>query len=120
MTDRPDDERGGGYSENLTRKLLTLGLGAYFLTEDTVRRYVKDAKLPRDVARGIGRREVDLAPARCEADRDRTSDRRLPDAALAGVEDGPRSHGGEDTPLAPLSPRARAARAPSAGRRGSG
>jgi hypothetical protein len=53
VTDRPEDERGGGYSENLTRKLLTLGLGAYFLTEDTVRRYVKDAKLPRDVAKGI-------------------------------------------------------------------
>jgi hypothetical protein len=52
MTERDDDDRGST-SENLTRKILTLGLGAYFLTEDTVRRYVKDAKLPRDVARGI-------------------------------------------------------------------
>lgn len=48
-----EEERGGGASENLTRKILTLGLGAYFLTEDTVRRYVKDAKIPRDIARGI-------------------------------------------------------------------
>jgi hypothetical protein len=45
-----DDEPRG---ENFTRRLLTLGLGAYFLTEDTVRRYVKDAKMPRDIARTI-------------------------------------------------------------------
>jgi len=52
MTERDDDDRGST-SENLTRKILTLGLGAYFLTEDTVRRYVKEMKIPRDVARGI-------------------------------------------------------------------
>lgn len=39
--------------ESLTGKILALGLGAYFLTEDTVRRYVKDAKIPRDIARSI-------------------------------------------------------------------
>lgn len=49
MTDRPEDEE----SESLTRRILTLGLGAYFLTEDTVRRYVKDAKIPRNIAQGI-------------------------------------------------------------------
>jgi len=47
------DEERGGIPENLTKKILTLGLGAYFLTEDTVRRYVKDAKIPRDIARSI-------------------------------------------------------------------
>lgn len=46
-------EEDGGAAENLTKKILTLGLGAYFLTEDTVRRYVKDAKIPRDIARSI-------------------------------------------------------------------
>lgn len=50
MSDRPDDEE---YPESLTRRILTLGLGAYFLTEDTVRRYVKDAKIPRNIAQGI-------------------------------------------------------------------
>lgn len=50
MTDRPEDEE---YPESLTRRILTLGLGAYFLTEDTVRRYVKDAKIPRNIAQGI-------------------------------------------------------------------
>ena len=50
-SERLDDERGP--SDNLTKRLLTMGLGAYFLTEDTVRRYVKDAKIPRDIARSI-------------------------------------------------------------------
>jgi hypothetical protein len=50
VTDRPEDEE---YPESLTRRILTLGLGAYFLTEDTVRRYVKDAKIPRNIAQGI-------------------------------------------------------------------
>lgn len=50
MSDRPEDEE---YPESLTRRILTLGLGAYFLTEDTVRRYVKDAKIPRNIAQGI-------------------------------------------------------------------
>lgn len=50
MSDRLDDEE---YPESLTRRILTLGLGAYFLTEDTVRRYVKDAKIPRNIAQGI-------------------------------------------------------------------
>ena len=44
------DETG---PESLTGKILAAGLGAYFLTEDTVRRYVKDAKIPRDIARSI-------------------------------------------------------------------
>lgn len=45
------DERG--LPESLTGKILALGLGAYFMTEDAVRRYVKDAKIPRDIARSI-------------------------------------------------------------------
>lgn len=46
-----DDDRGS--TRDLTKKILTLGLGAYFLTEDTVRRYVKDAKIPRDIGKTI-------------------------------------------------------------------
>lgn len=52
-----EDEKGG-LPRDLTKKILTLGLGAYFLTEDTVRRYVKDAKLPRDVAKSITQNAV--------------------------------------------------------------
>jgi len=47
-----DDDRGA-LPRDLTKKIITLGLGAYFLTEDTVRRYVKDAKIPRDVGKLI-------------------------------------------------------------------
>ncbi len=52
------DEEKGGLPRDLTKRILTLGLGAYFLTEDTVRRYVKDAKLPRDVAKSITQNAV--------------------------------------------------------------
>ena len=45
-----EDERSGLHRD-LTKKILSLGLGAYFLTEDTVRRYVKDAKVPRDIGK---------------------------------------------------------------------
>lgn len=51
MGEDEDDDRG--MPESLTGKILALGLGAYFMTEDAVRRYVKDAKIPRDLARSI-------------------------------------------------------------------
>lgn len=47
-----DDSRSGGLPD-LTRRLLSLGLGAFFLTEDTIRRTVGEAKLPRDVAQQV-------------------------------------------------------------------
>jgi|HubBroStandDraft_3_1064219.scaffolds.fasta_scaffold338070_1 hypothetical protein len=37
----------------ITKKILSLGLGAFFLGEDYVRRAVKDAKLPRDIGKSI-------------------------------------------------------------------
>jgi hypothetical protein len=49
--DRSDETRSG--LPELTRKILSLGLGAYFLGEDAVRRVVKDAKLPRDVVNSV-------------------------------------------------------------------
>ncbi|MGE0712949.1 MAG: hypothetical protein AB7N76_04070 [Planctomycetota bacterium] len=53
MTNGPFEDDKTGARGDLTKKILTLGLGAYFLTEDTVRRYVKDAKIPRDIGRAI-------------------------------------------------------------------
>lgn len=47
-----DDSRTGGLPD-LTRRLLSLGIGAFFLTEDTIRRTVGEAKLPRDVAQQV-------------------------------------------------------------------
>lgn len=57
MSERPndprsDDEAKGGLPE-LTKKILSLGLGAYFLTEDAIRRAVKDAKIPREIGKSI-------------------------------------------------------------------
>lgn len=49
---RAGEEPRSGLPE-LTRKVLTLGLGAYFLGEDYVRRAVKDAKLPREIGKSI-------------------------------------------------------------------
>jgi len=37
----------------LTKKILSLGLGAFFLGEDYIRRAVKEAKLPRDIGKSI-------------------------------------------------------------------
>ncbi len=53
MSNGGHEDDKSGLPRDLTRKIITLGLGAYFLTEDTVRRYVKDAKIPRDVGKLI-------------------------------------------------------------------
>ena len=89
----------------------------------TVRRAASPPSRPATSARlcaGSVETSEGAPPARGEPARGRGRDRRLADAALARVEDRPRSHRGEDTPLAALSPRARAGRAPSAARTGSG
>ena len=61
--DHDEDPRGGVLPE-LTRRLLSAGVGAYFLTEETIRRAVGEARLPRDVAnqvvQGAQRRKDDL------------------------------------------------------------
>jgi hypothetical protein len=46
------DDKGGGIPP-ITKKILSLGLGAFFLGEDYIRRAVKDAKLPRDIGKSI-------------------------------------------------------------------
>jgi hypothetical protein len=42
------NEKGSNLSETL-KKLLSTGLGAAFLTEDVIRSYLQDVKLPKDV-----------------------------------------------------------------------
>lgn len=49
---RGDDESRSGLPD-ITKKILSLGLGAYFLTEDAIRRAVKEAKIPRDIGKSI-------------------------------------------------------------------
>src|SRR5438270_6180192 len=53
MTDETDAEDAKGGIPPLTKKILSLGLGAFFLGEDYIRRAVKEAKLPRDIGKSI-------------------------------------------------------------------
>ncbi|MEZ0228425.1 MAG: hypothetical protein ACAI25_07345 [Planctomycetota bacterium] len=59
MTDESEAGRGGdpedpkGGIPPITKKILSLGLGAFFLGEDYIRRAVKEAKLPRDIGKSI-------------------------------------------------------------------
>jgi hypothetical protein len=48
---RDEDAKGG--IPPITKKILSLGLGAFFLGEDYIRRAVKEAKLPRDIGKSI-------------------------------------------------------------------
>jgi len=52
VEDAEADESKGGIPP-LTKKILSLGLGAFFLGEDYIRRAVKEAKLPRDIGKSI-------------------------------------------------------------------
>ena len=49
MPEDNDRERPGALSEKL-KKALSAGMGALLFTEESIRNYVKDAKLPRDIA----------------------------------------------------------------------
>lgn len=57
MSDTSDEASHEGEAKGglppLTKKILSLGLGAFFLGEDYVRRAVKEAKLPRDIGKSI-------------------------------------------------------------------
>jgi hypothetical protein len=53
MTDEAESDEARSGIPPLTKKILSLGLGAFFLGEDYIRRAVKDAKLPRDMGKSI-------------------------------------------------------------------
>lgn len=53
MVDEAESEDAKGGIPPLTKKILSLGLGAFFLGEDYIRRAVKEAKLPRDIGKSI-------------------------------------------------------------------
>jgi hypothetical protein len=50
---RADDDDARSGLPDITKKILSLGLGAYFLTEDAIRRAVKEAKIPREIGKSI-------------------------------------------------------------------
>lgn len=51
--DASDEDAARSGIPPLTKKILSLGLGAFFLGEDYLRRAVKEAKLPRDLGKSI-------------------------------------------------------------------
>lgn len=51
-TDPERERRGSGLSD-MMRKAVAAGMGAVFMTEESVRAYVSEAKLPREIARSI-------------------------------------------------------------------
>jgi hypothetical protein len=53
MTDESDADDARSGIPPITKKILSLGLGAFFLGEDYIRRAVKEAKLPRDIGKSI-------------------------------------------------------------------
>ena len=53
MSDEAESDEPKGGLPPITKKILSLGLGAFFLGEDYIRRAVKEAKLPRDMGKSI-------------------------------------------------------------------
>jgi hypothetical protein len=53
MADETESDEAKGGIPPITKKILSLGLGAFFLGEDYIRRAVKEAKLPRDIGKSI-------------------------------------------------------------------
>jgi hypothetical protein len=51
MSEFADESRSA--LPEFTKKLVSLGLGAYFLTEEKLVNYVRDAKLPKDIGSSI-------------------------------------------------------------------
>ena len=43
------EEKSGGLISESIKKLFSVGLGAAFLTEESIRHYLSDLKLPKDV-----------------------------------------------------------------------
>ena len=51
MSDRPDDFQSK--AGDLVRKILTVGVGALFLTEESLRTMVSEFKLPKELLTGL-------------------------------------------------------------------
>ena len=48
-----ETEKNKGFVTDTIRKLLTAGVSAAFMTEETLRHYVKEMRLPKDVLQGL-------------------------------------------------------------------
>ncbi len=66
MSDESDkpDEKSGPWWTDVVKEVTTMGLGTLFMTEEAVRNYLKDKKLPKDVVaallENVGKKKDDL------------------------------------------------------------
>lgn len=51
--DRGNDEKGGGIIGDTVKKLFTVGVSAAFMTEESVRNYLADLKLPKEILKVV-------------------------------------------------------------------
>jgi hypothetical protein len=61
--DRPD-EKSGPWWTDVVKEVTTMGLGTLFMTEEAVRNYLKDKKLPKEIVtallENVGKKKEDL------------------------------------------------------------
>lgn len=53
MSDDRPDEKNGPWWTDLVKEVATMGLGTLFMTEEAVRNYLKEKKLPKDVVSAL-------------------------------------------------------------------
>lgn len=53
MSERDDEEKAKGLIFDTVKKLFSVGIGAAFMTEESIRNYLGDLKLPKDVLQFI-------------------------------------------------------------------
>lgn len=62
-SDKPDEKTGPWWTD-VMKEVTTMGLGTLFMTEEAVRNYLKDKKLPKDVVAAlldnVGKKKDDL------------------------------------------------------------
>lgn len=52
-SDRPDEKKDGPWWTEVVKEVTTMGLGTLFMTEEAVRNYLKDKKLPKDAVAAL-------------------------------------------------------------------
>lgn len=62
-SDKPEEKQGPWWADAV-KEVTTMGLGTLFMTEEAVRNYLKDKKLPKDVVAAlmdnVGKKKDDL------------------------------------------------------------
>lgn len=52
-SERKDDDKSEGLFGDVLKKVISVGVGAGFMTEEVVKKYINDLSLPKDLANGL-------------------------------------------------------------------